>query len=315
MVLQETFGEFDSPERLRSLIQLICQLPGTYEVLIKSEKGEEGILHCENDTVRNAACRNLSGMEAFTAILAWERGKYWLEELPVLPMRTLNLPLDKLFAEVDNISPGIEHLQAPEEKPEDRRPESSEPEPSQTEPSQTEPSQSEPTQSVSSTPRPEPEPRTDTEPEITPVFEEPAPQTKPLVEPGKEPAKPEPVTTVPDPGAVEEKTAELGLAAKIAALQGVKGVIISSQDGILLARYNIDPAEEQVQMVALFSEALEQIGDLFGKGKLIHGAIDMAAQRILVHTFRRSFVGSFIAPNVSAAMVGEQIEQLISGVE
>jgi hypothetical protein len=103
MLLQDTFGEFDSTQRLKNLIHLSCQLTGTYEVLLKAENGEEGIIHCSTGSVRNAACRNLSGIDALAVILTWSKGKYWLEELPVLPVRTINEPLEKAFSEAENL--------------------------------------------------------------------------------------------------------------------------------------------------------------------------------------------------------------------
>lgn len=292
MVLQETFGEFDSTERLRALIQLICQLPGTYEVLIKADNGEEGIVHCANETIRNAAYRNLSGMEALAEILSWGAGKYWLEELPVVPTRTINIPLDKLFVEVDRIISSSAPPPASQEQPEEATAPDVEAAPTE-EPIV--PSEEEaPTEVVAA----EEEKGVD-------ISETPAVSAEPGVE------SPEAEESPAEEPEVPKSEARADLPNRIASIKGVKGIIVVSVDGVLLSSVNIEPGEDQVQMVALLGQALEQIGELFGKGRFMHGAIDMVLDRILIHTFRNSFVGSFIGSNVSAAVVGSQIERLI----
>jgi hypothetical protein len=276
---------------LRALIQLICQLPGTYEVLVKADNGEEGIVHCANETIKNAACRNLSGIEALAEILSWGAGKYWLEELPVVPIRTINIPLDRLFVEVDKIiSSSATPAPASQEQPEEAAP------------------------GVEAAPIEEPVPPSE---EKAPTEVGTAEQERgeeasetPVVptEPGVEPPEAE-----ESPAAPEVSTIEAGadLPHRIASIKGVKGIIVASVDGVLLSSVNIEPGEDQVQMVALLGQALEQIGELFGKGRFMHGAIDMVLDRILIHTFRNSFFGTFIGSNVSAAVVGSQIERLI----
>lgn len=289
MVLQETFGEFSSTERLRSLIRLICQLPGTYEVLIQTGEGEEGILHCANDTIRNAACRNLSGLDALSVILSWPRGKYWLEELPVLPTRSMNFPLDRLFAEVEKINPATSV--APDREDE----ESTQPQP-------------EAKGAPAAVEKP-PTTRIEEKPEEAPIVPVEKKEPPVVVKPEPEP-EPAPITTPPAP--VEKpKTDSDDLPHRIAAIKGAESVIVTSVDGMLLANVNIEPTNDQVQMVALLGEALEQIGEIFTKGRFKHGSIDMGTERILLHTFRQSYIGTFIDPKASAAVVGGEIEDLI----
>jgi predicted regulator of Ras-like GTPase activity (Roadblock/LC7/MglB family) len=293
MVLQETFGEFDSTERLRALLKLICQLPGTYEILIKADNGEEGIVHCANEMIKNAAYRNLSGIEALVEILSWDAGKYWLEELPVIPIRTINVPLEKLFAEVEKIiSPPAPSLPTSQDKSEETT------DPSEQAPPTEDPvvpsEEKSPTDMVAT----EKEGGADTS-------ETPAATAEPIAESPEAEESPAATPDVPTNEAVAD------LPHRIASIKGVKGLIVVSVDGILLSSVDIEPGEDQVQMVALLGQALEQIGELFGKGRFTHGAIDMISDRILIHTFHQSFVGTFIGSNVSAAMVGSQIERLI----
>ncbi len=326
MVLQETFGEFDSTQRLRSLIKLICQLPGTYEVLIKAESGEEGILHCANDTIKNAAWRDLSGVEALAQILSWDRGKYWLEELPVLPVRTISLPLDKLFAETDKrmeseqdapasessaAAPSDSQVQSPGpmgEIPVEASP-SDEASPVEEMPPVTPPvpvTPSVPLRGILSINRSIRSGHKEITPvtPVTPVVSEDKPSV-PATFPATPPATP--AKTPPTPPGQAGKA----LPDRIAAIKGVNGVIIASSDGMLVSAVNIEPESEQVQMVALLGEALEAIGGLFGKGKLLHGVIDMMTDRTLIHPLGGSFAGTFVGSQVSAAVVGSEIERII----
>ncbi|MBD3285775.1 hypothetical protein GF338_05515, partial [candidate division WOR-3 bacterium] len=264
MVLQETFGEFNSTERLRSLIRLICQLPGTYEVLIQTGEGEEGILHCANDTIRNAACRNLSGVEALSVILSWPRGKYWLEELPVLPTRSINLPLDRLFSEVEKMNP---ELKAASIKPEDKEKEKRTP--SEKEDKGAPAAEKKPAE-------PEAKPASVAEKKMEPAEKTQTPPTQKT--------EPEPVEkkTAPEPVKTEAKRDEkdTSLPGRIAKLEGVTGVMLTSIDGMLLSSVNVEPNNDQVQMIALLGEALGQMGEVFGKGRLLHGAVDFGKERI-----------------------------------
>lgn len=294
MVLQETFGEFDSTERLRALIQLICQLPGIYEVLIKADNGEEGIVHCANETIKNAAYRNLSGMEALAEILSWGAGKYWLEELPVVPTRTINIPLDKLFLEVDKIisssaPPALGSQEQPEEAtaPDVGAAPTEEPVVPSEEEAPTEVGAAEAEKGVD-------------------ISETPVVPAEPKVKP---PETEESSVAGPEAPISE---AEADLPHRIASIKGVNSVIIASTDGILVSAVNIEPKEEQVQMVALLGEALEETGGLFGKGRFLHGAVDLVSNRILIHPFRDSYIGAFIGSQVSAAATGGEIERLIA---
>jgi len=317
MVLQETFGEFNSTEKLRSLIKLICQLPGTYEVLIQTGEGEEGILHCANDTIRNAACRNLSGMEALAVVLSWPRGKYWLEELPVLPARSINLPLERIFTEVEQINPAtrVTPVQTEDKKEEKSAAPQTEAKGAPAAVKQQEylkieerlkePLIEKKPAPVAESVKPGDAPQVKAEPK--PV-QPPAPEQKPEVKPAPAPAaKPAASTVVPKILSDPE-----GLPKRIAAVKGVNSVIVASMDGSLITSVNIEPSSDLVQMIAIFGEALGQVGDLFGKAKFKHGSIDMGAERILLHVFRSSYIASFITPTASAATVGGDIENLIS---
>ncbi|MBN2380978.1 hypothetical protein JXM67_14365 [candidate division WOR-3 bacterium] len=294
MVLQETFGEFTSTERLRSLIRLICQLPGTYEVLIQTGEGEEGILHCANDTIRNAACRNLSGIEALSVILSWPRGKYWLEELPVLPIRSINLPLERIFTEVEKNNP--EARVTPDKTTDKTKGASTEPQ------FEARGAPAAVKEGIPLEPAKEAV-ETGTEPETKPA---PEAEEKPTLEKKPEP-KPTPTTATQKPPIEADD-----LTNRIAAIKGTDGVIVTSADGILLASIGIEPTTDQIQMVALLGETLEQIGEQFGKGKFKHGSIDLGAQSILLHTFRQAYYGTFIKPGTSAAVVGGRIEDLMA---
>ncbi len=299
MLLQDTFGEFDSTQRLRNLIQLICQLTGTYEVLLKAESGEEGIIHCSTGTVRNAACRNLSGIDALAVILTWSKGKYWLEELPVLPVRTINEPLDKIFAEVENLAKQKTATPFTKETVFETAPAL---------PPQSSPLKQQAVENK--TPASQPEVKTEKmeikEAPLPKLKEELPPETgsrvSPVVRNEGEPAAP-----------VESKSREgIGLAQKIAAIDGAEGIIIASIDGTLLKVQDVDSGPQMAQLLALLGEALEQVAEAFEKGKLIHGSIEFTDHRILVHPFKNKYIGTKISFDSSSAMIGSEIEKLLS---
>lgn len=293
MLLQDTFGEFDSTQRLKNLIQLICQLTGTYEVLLKAENGEEAIVHCSAGSVRNAACRNLSGLDALTLILTWSKGKYWLEELPVLPVRTLNEPLDKLFTEIEDRAKS--KTTEPVNKTETRETvfEIATP-PPPTEKSSLELKAAPPQTDFSASKR---------EPAPTPVSREPQ-------RPAEQPAKP---VTGKEPDIVKTQGTQFTegspIAQKVMSIEGVKGIIVASMDGSLLEAQEMDSGQETAQLLALLGEALEQVGETFAKGKLVHGSIEFSDHRILVHPFKNTYIGTKINFDSSSAMIGSEIEK------
>ncbi|GEM_PF-5880376 len=319
MGLQETAGEFDSPQRLRRIIELICQLPGTYEVLINNDDGEEGILHCEKESIKNAAFRDLSGIDALSIILSWQRGKYWLEVLPILPTATIHSSLEELFAEIDKRlnhayqSNEAEISPVPQSEPEDLA------------------------ESVSTSDAQEgeeehtPDPSSIFEPVVAPSeapasLEQESPKEPVAFESSEPVADEAPFEVVSEQDKDTQSSANTAsatetppptasaddLPSKIARIKGVNGVLLVSQDGEFLSAINIEANDDRVQMVALLQEALEQIGDLFAKGEFVHGAVDMEAERILIHPFQKLVLATFIGDKVSAAMLGSEIETLIA---
>jgi hypothetical protein len=102
------------------------------------------------------------------------------------------------------------------------------------------------------------------------------------------------------------------LAQKITAIDGVKGIIFASMDGSLLRTQDIDSGPQMAQLLALLGEALDQVGEAFGKDKLVHGSIEFADHRILIHTYMNIYVGTKIAFDSSASMIGSEVEKLLS---
>lgn len=298
MLLQDTFGEFDSTQRLKNLIQLICQLTGTYEVLLKAENGEEGIIHCSTGTVRNAACRNLSGIDALELILTWQKGKYWLEELPVLPVRTINDSLDKLFAEI-----------------EDRRTKEKALEPA----NKTDTGE---TVFEIATPPP-PAGKTSLESKAAPLQTDlsagksepaPPPVSRESQEHAEQPAKPatgkeQETVRTQETRFTEGSSIAQKVMSKVMSIEGIKGIIVASMDGSLLEAQEMDSGQETAQLLALLGEALEQVGETFAKGKLVHGSIEFSDHRILVHPFKNTYIGTKINFDTSSAMIGSEIEK------
>lgn len=290
MLLQDTFGEFDSTQRLKNLIQLICQLTGTYEVLLKAESGEEGILHCSNGTIRNAAYRNLSGMEALSIIIKWSKGKYWLEELPVLPVRTIHEPLEKVLSDAERIAASkANEIIVPA---------------TDLETSEGKLGQKDSSAKV-------------TEKPISDERKEPATVIKTEKEEQKFVPLTKPEESRPLPASAESVASkdkfvkDDTILKELTSISGIKGIIMASMDGTLLKMHGTESGAGAAQLLALLGEALEQTGEVFEKGKLIHGSIEFADKKILLHSFQNNYIGSEIDLETSSQIVGSEIEKLL----
>lgn len=247
MVVQDTFGEFDARRGLRGLVEFICKLSGTYEVLIRAADGREGVIHCSGGNIRNATHANLSGLDALKEIFSWERGRYWLEELADLPAQTVDIPLAEALGEIAEILPA-------------------------------------------------------TEPSVKPARE---PVPKPQPRPARVDTTAKSVTGLVNEDALAE------LCEKINAIPGVAGVMVVSQDGVLLAWQGRQRNNQDAQMLAILGEAFEETGELAGKGRLLHGAVELDNERLLIHPLRETCVGTIIGYDVSAQLVGIQVERII----
>lgn len=278
--MQTNSGEFDSPKKLRDMITLLCLSNSAYEVSVKSLDDKDGVIHCDKGTICNAACLNLSGIDALIEIVSWHRGKYWVEELPIIPLGTMDMPLSELWKEVDKRTPMAhgedEHGVAPvlESNASERS--------ADTEPVFTRPS------------RPTP-----------PQIEEPSPETD---SPSAQDISENNTSLVENPAF--QSNPQEQLLDNILKIKGVEGTMLTSVDGEVLAVKGKDPEKQQIEMIALLGEALVEIGETFGKGILTHGAIDFASYRVLIHPWGNSFVGTIIGNGVSAAVTGSEIEKL-----
>lgn len=94
-------GEFESPYKLQDFVRLLCGFPGNYEVQVSSQDGEEAVMHCGENTIRNAMWREVAGVDALVMIFSWPKVRFRIEPLSVLPPRTIDLPLDSVLIMVN----------------------------------------------------------------------------------------------------------------------------------------------------------------------------------------------------------------------
>lgn len=94
------YGECTSTEELKNFIELVCELPGCYEVGIETVNGEEAVLHCGDHRIQHALWRDLSGLDALSVIFSWDRVNLRIEAVPVLPHATISGSLGNVFDEV-----------------------------------------------------------------------------------------------------------------------------------------------------------------------------------------------------------------------
>lgn len=90
-------ADYVSTQSLRGFIELLANLPGNFEVQVRSHKDTEGVLQCGNKIIRNAACMDLSGVRALAEILSWPQIAFRIEDLKLPPPQEIYIPLEYLL--------------------------------------------------------------------------------------------------------------------------------------------------------------------------------------------------------------------------
>ena len=106
-------------------------------------------------------------------------------------------------------------------------------------------------------------------------------------------------------------TVDQAVLARLDAIEGVRGAVISASDGVVLAASLPDSQGENEAAVAVFvGTAANQLGQELLLDSFDHGVVSMENKRVLVLQQPDRYVGLLLGENVSAALVTRAANQV-----
>jgi predicted regulator of Ras-like GTPase activity (Roadblock/LC7/MglB family) len=110
----------------------------------------------------------------------------------------------------------------------------------------------------------------------------------------------------PTHGTVDQETL-----ARLDAIEGVRGAVISASDGVVLAASVPDSQGENEAAIAVFvGTAANQLGQELLLDSFDHGVVAMENKRVLVLQQPDRYIGLLLGENVSAALVTRAANQI-----
>lgn len=98
---------------------------------------------------------------------------------------------------------------------------------------------------------------------------------------------------------------------QLGAIEGVRGAVISANDGVVLGAAVPDSTGESEAAVAVFvGSAANQLGDALQLAAFQHGTVALKSRRILVLEQPDRFIGLVLNENASPAIVASAAEKL-----
>ncbi|MBN2379435.1 hypothetical protein JXM67_06495 [candidate division WOR-3 bacterium] len=113
----------------------------------------------------------------------------------------------------------------------------------------------------------------------------------------------------------QDKPSSDHLLEALAGIEGVKGAIKVTEDGIAIGCLNLDEvkAHRFRADIAYCGNAADSISKTWNLGKFLHGAIIGEGSKVLLHQVGEDFLGTSILKDASARFIGPEIERILSG--